>query len=348
LVATNNLLASNDVKQCLTIVTCLPLLLSLSAQEVLAAGECSGKMPWVAVSGRLSPAFAQAVRSDLRAGLAPSHIDVCEEPNDTGAEPLARVSVEPVGAGARYSLEVTDSVTHKRVARDLSLENLPADGRAFALAVAAEELLRATWAELALHGADRPNATAPPEVRAIVEKSEHGSPPPRRPVGLGGRVAFEHFLGGQTHYGVDLFGVMPLGRHAGGFLALGVRRALSEQAPHGAIGASGLSAEFGLSLSFWQRDGLELGAFVSGRVLSLAFEPEAESGATASGERGWAVTSRAGLGFAFGKLGAVRAYSTLGAGLPLKSFSASDAGVTVTGASKLELFATTGLALELR
>ncbi len=34
-------------------------------------------------------------------------------------------------------------------------------------------------------------------------------------------------------------------------------------------------------------------------------------------------------------------------GLPLKSFSAADSGGTVTGASQLELFASTGLALEL-
>lgn len=304
-------------------------------------------MPWVAVSGELPPAFAKAVRSDLRAGLVPSHIDVCDEPNDSGTDPLARVTLEQIGAGARYSLNVTDSVTHKRVARDLSLENLPADGRAFALAVAAEELLRATWAELALRGADNAPTTAPPEVRAIVEKAEPASAAASRPVGLGARLSFEHFLGGQTHYGVDVFGVMPLGEWAGGFLALGGRRALSEAAPHGAIGAGALSAELGLSLSLWRRGGLELGAFVSARVLRLSFEPEPEGSASAKAEQGLVVTSRAGLGFAFGKLGAVRAYSALGAGLPLKSFSAADDGQTITGASKLELFVSTGLALEL-
>jgi hypothetical protein len=335
------------VKQSLTVVICLLFCASLCARQAYAAGECSGEQPWVAVSGQLPEAFAQAVRSDLRAGLAPSHIDVCEEPNSSGTEPVARVALEQLGSGARYSLDVTDSVTHKRVGRDLSLEKLPADGRAFALAVAAEELLRATWAELALRGPDNSQTAAPPEVRAIVDNAEHASAAPRRPFGLGGRLAFEHFLGGQTHYGVDLFGIAPFGRIAGGFLALGARRALSEQAPHGSIGASALSAELGLSLSFWQRGGLDLGAFVSGRLLRLNFEPEAEAGATASAEHGLVVISRAGLGFAFGRLGVVRSYSTLGAGLPLKSFSASDAQVTVTGASKLELFASTGLALEL-
>jgi hypothetical protein len=79
----------------------------------------------------------------------------------------------------------------------------------------------------------------------------------------------------------------------------------------------------------------------------LSFEPEAEAGGTASPAHGLAMTSRAGLGLVFGRLGVLRSYSTLGAGLPLKSFSAADAEVTVSGVSKLELFASAGLALEL-
>jgi len=336
------------VTQCSALVFGLALLSSLGAREAQAESECSGAKPWVAVSGHLPAAFAQAVRSDLRAGLAPSHIEVCAEPPSSGSAPLARVALEQVGpGGARYSLDVVDSVTQKRVGRDLSLDKLPADGRAFALAVAAEELLRATWAELALRGGDHPHRAAPPEVRAIVGQSAQPKAEPRRPLALGARLAFEHFLGGQTHYGADLFGALPFARVAGGFLALGARRALSEPAPHGSIGASALSAELGLSLSFLRRGGLDLGAFVSARLLRLSFEPEGESGAAASAEHGLAMTSRVGLNLAFGKLGVVRSYSALGAGLPLKSFSAADTQTTITGASKLELFASAGLAMEL-
>jgi len=331
-----------------TLVSCLLLWASQGSREAHAEGQCSTGRPWVAVSGHLPADFAEAVRSDLRAGLAPSNIEVCDAAAASGGQPLATVALEPIEpGGARYSLDVTDSVTQKRVGRDLSLEKLPADGRAFALAVAAEELLRATWAEIALRGAGDPQTPAPPEVRAIVEQSGQAPAKRRRPFGLGGRFAFEHFLGGQTHYGVDLFGVVPFGGIAGGLVAVGARRALSAQAPHGSIGANALSAELGLSLSFLQRGGLELSAVVSARLLSVNFEPEAEAGAMASEAHGFAATSRAGLGLAFGKLGVLRSYSALGVGLPLKSFAASDAQATITGVSKLELFASTGLALEL-
>ncbi len=337
------------MKRCPALLTCLPLLLALGARAAhgVPHPECSGERPWVAVVANVSPSFAAAVRSELRAGLSPSNIEVCATPPAATPEPLARVTIAEVDAAkARFSLDVTDSVTQKRVGRDLALDKLPADGRALALAVAAEELLRASWAELALRGVHSPQTAAPPEVRAVVEKSA-APPSARRFMGFGARLAFERFLGGQTHYGADLFGVVPLGRIAGGLLAVGARRALSQRAAHGSVGATALSVEAGVSLVFLQRRGLDLGAFVSGRLLRLSFEPEAAAGATATAQSGLAVTSRVGFALAFGRPGLLRSYSALGAGLPLKSFSASDSGGIVTGASQLELFASTGLALEL-
>jgi hypothetical protein len=336
------------VKRCPALVLCLLLPALSSGARAEAGQDCTGDRPWVVVVSQVRPAFAEAVRSELRAGLAPSSIDVCAEGLQLTTEPLARVSIKQVDeVGARYSLDVTDSVTKKRVGRDLSLQKLPADGRPLALAVAAEELLRASWAELALRGVHSPETAAPPEVRAVVEKSEKPAPAPRRFPALGARLSFEHFLGGQTHYGADLFGVLPAGPVAGVFLAAGVRRGLSARAPHGSIAASGVSAELGLSLTFLREAGLDLGGFVSGRVLRLSFEPEAQAGARASESSGYVVVSRVGLSLAFGSSGLLRSYSALGAGLPLRSFSASDTGGVVTGASELELFASTGLALEL-
>jgi hypothetical protein len=302
------------------------------------------------LDSRTPPELAGAVLSDLRAGLAPSSIEVCAQAGDAAGEPLAHVVVEQVpGQLGRFSLDVTDSVTRKRVGRDLALDKLPADGRPLALAVAAEELLRASWAELALRGVHSPETSAPPEVRAVVDKGESkaSQSPPRFPA-YGARVAFEHFLGGQTHYGGDLFAAVPFGRVAGGFLAVGARRALSVQAPHGSIGGNAFSAELGLSLAFLRHEGLDLSAFVAGRALRLEFEPQGRPGVSEASAHGYAVVSRAGLGLAFGTPGLLRLYSAVGAGLPLRSFEASDSGAVVTGASELELFASTGLAVELR
>jgi hypothetical protein len=312
------------------------------------------------VTGSVSAPLAEAVRSELRAGLLPSNIEVCAPTATAATQPLARVTITDGTAGtastastrqrdggARFSLDVTDSVTQKRVGRDLSLDKLPPDGRALALAVAAEELLRASWAELALRGARSTETAPPPEVRAVVEQARPERPAPRRRSAVGARLAFERFLGGQTHYGADVFALVPFGSRGGVIAAVGARRGLSVQAAHGSIGSRAWSAELGLSWCAIQHEAFELGAALSGRMLWLRFEPEAAGGALSSAESGFSWLSRAGLWLSLGRPSALRSYSSLGVGLPLRSFSASDSGAEVTGASRLELFAATGLALEL-
>jgi hypothetical protein len=324
----------------------LSLLLGYArAAEAQPKRECSAGKPWVAVVRPKPELLAEALLLELRAGLAHGNIEVCDAAASSATEPLAQVAIQVVVA-ARYRLEVTDSVTHKQVSRELDLSQLPEDGRALALAVAAEELLRATWAELALRGPHSAQTAPPPEVQAVVQ----ADPSPRtvqRFKGLGARLAFEHYLGGQTHYGADLFAAVPIGSVAALLLSMGARRALTVQAPHGSIGATGYCGELGVSLTFLDRTRLSLAAFASGRALRLEFQPEGEPGVAARPERGLAFMSRVGLAFVFGRPGVLRSYSALGAGLPLLAFSAADSGRTVSGVSELELFGSTGLALEL-
>ena len=318
------------------------------AEPAAPAGEeCTGTRPWVALAGGVRGTLAEAFRSELRAGLSPSHIDACPAEAGPASEPLARVTLTPVGdSGTRYSVDVIDSVTRKRVGRDLSLDELPADGRALALAVAAEELLRASWAELALRGPHSAQTAPPPEVRAVVEQAPPRPPSPRLSSAFGARVAFEHFLGGQTHYGADVFTALPLGA-VGVTAALGGRRGLSQKAAHGSIDARALAAELGLAVCLACAPAFELSATVSGRALWLTYQPVAVPGAAASSASGLSLVSRAGLAFAFGRPSALRSYSALGAGFSLRSFSAADSGAEVTGVRSLELFASTGLAFEL-
>ena len=106
------------------LVACVWLRFALSAlpahaQTASSLLECTGKRPWVALDGGVRPALAEAVRSELRAGLSLNHIEVCAEAVPGAVEPLARVTLTEVGdGGARYSLDVIDSVTQKRVGRD--------------------------------------------------------------------------------------------------------------------------------------------------------------------------------------------------------------------------------------
>lgn len=94
----------------------------------------------------LDGALMEEVRTDLAAELEQRGMAVCAE--DTARAPAVVVDVHP--ANGALVIELDDRVTAKRVARDLSLSKIPENGRALAVAIAIDELLRASWAELEL------------------------------------------------------------------------------------------------------------------------------------------------------------------------------------------------------
>lgn len=122
------------------------LLAPAAHAQAPAPGDCSSERFIVLTGDGLDPALFNEVRTDLAAELAHRGIDVCapETPRDPAA--IARLSA----TDATVVIELDDRVTHKRVGRDLTLERLPPNGRALAIAIAIDELLRASWAELTL------------------------------------------------------------------------------------------------------------------------------------------------------------------------------------------------------
>jgi hypothetical protein len=97
--------------------------------------------------------------TDVRA-LAPGEAP----PEETGRVALIQLEASPCEEGsAAFVIRIDDLVTAKRVERTVDLTRASAAGRARALALAVAELLRASWAELALASAeDEIVGTAPP------------------------------------------------------------------------------------------------------------------------------------------------------------------------------------------
>ena len=144
--------------------------------------------------------------SDLQHTLAGQGIAVCSGDVHPDGAPLATlaISLQPESK-ATVDIEVRDAVTHKRVTRDVDLTPIPADGHAVAIAIEADELLRASWAEVALDTARARQAQARPQVVGSVDQVLA----PSRMDGagaLGARGAVEHYLGGVTLLGLDAFG----------------------------------------------------------------------------------------------------------------------------------------------
>jgi hypothetical protein len=330
-------------------VVALAVALFLAVLPARAEGESCGKLrPFVELrfEGQpFSPAFVSELLGDLGAGLREQGIDACAAEQGRG-RPVARVTLRSSpGEPLRVGIEVSDAVTDKRLERTVDLKRLPEDGRAFALAVATDELLRASWVELQLARREPPPEAPPPEVRRAAERALPAGPRASKSElderALGIRLATEHFTAGQTHFGVDGVMFLPLDGPFGLEVALGARKALDARAPHGTIAASAIGGSLTGFFTLVEASSLALDLGLGARALRVSFDASAKDGAVADDKARFALTSRAALGLRVG--GTVRASLLAGAGVPLVGVKASEGEREVTGVAGAELFLSTGL-----
>jgi hypothetical protein len=285
---------------------------------------------------------------DLRAGLSATRIDACERAPLERAKPLAIVFIAPAEAQpTTFSVDVTDSVTQKRIGRDLELADVPEDGRAFALAVATEELLRASWAELTVRRSQEPRPQeAPPPAPAEPPPAPGSQAPRDNHHGIGIRFSVEYYTAGHTELGPDVFFGIAAVRWLDVGLALGARRGLLVDAPDGSIAADALSAELFPEMTLVSGPHHQLDALLSVRGARVFFSATPDSGASGNDATGFTLYGRGGLVLSLGAGGFLRSRTRAGLGAPFKSFSASDGERVVTGVAELEVFASTGVAWE--
>lgn len=283
----------------------------------------------------LDAALRTHIVDQLRAALAGRSFDLCEPPNGTGAVAeldMASLADREMPAVA-LTLSVRDEITDKRVSRDIDLLHIPEDGRALVIAQAADELLRASWAELLVADAPTPKHDVPPEVSRAVSPPPSPSPPSVAPlVELGAAVALEHFGSGFTQLGPDVaVGFFPFAR-LGAVVRAGIRSGARADAVSGSVDPSSVVTALAVMGSVLPRTGrLGLDAGTELFVTHVHYAAEASAGAranSASGTavhasavaRGWlllAAPLRASLGFSVGApvhtVRAVAADSTIAA-----------------------------------
>jgi hypothetical protein len=325
-----------------------PLGMATAAAQAEAAPGCGrAGRPWVSVaySGEAwDPKLRASVTADLRAGLDLQGIDACPLGTQGGERPLALIEMRASEDNrVAVSIDVHDAVTEKRVLRDVDLHKVPSDGHGLTLAVAAEELLRASWAELALIDHPAPAREPPPEVRQVVERSLGG----RARFLLGARAAFEQSAQGLSWLGGDaLFAHWPLDR-LGYELALQVRHGLPERSVRGEVESNALGGAAALLFApsgrsratAWQvRLGLS--------ALSVGFDGVADGSAEAVQARGLDLHAQLGVGLRQRLVRGLDLSLDAGVGAPLRSVAALDGDTRVTGTGGVQF--TTSLGVEAR
>jgi len=314
-----------------------------------AAARCPALEPWVRVELRAAAwtgAARDRVLDDLRRTLAGQGIDACATNDETASAPLATLAIDlPSDGPARAEIEVRDAVTQKRVRREVDLAGIPPDGREVAIAIEADELLRASWAEIALDTARARTAQVRPQVAGSV--GQVLAPARVDAAGaLGARAAFEQTFGSA---GVALFGGDALARlRLRGRLMLelagGMRVSPAETAAHGRVRGLQAGGEATLLVRLagtGRGPALEAGLALSASWLRWTGEPLAgDQGSSISGAR---VVARA---RAVGRIPLGRALHLIGAvdlGETLRTVEATDAGQVVAATSGLVLGASLGV-----
>jgi hypothetical protein len=309
----------------------------------------SAERPWLSVEFASQAALAHlegAIVKDLRAGFATRGIDVCAKSDGPTDAPVAIVRVRArVADSLLVNVEVLDTLTQKSVSRDMNLGRVPKDGQAFAIALGTDELVWASWAELAFERAQRRSQSAPPEIeRGVREDLPHPRP---QPVQLLARGAFEWFSGGQAFWGGDAGVLWPVASRLELQLTLGVREGLVVSAPNGEITSSALSGDVAGELLFFRSEGVRSGALLGVRMARVRMQGTPGPRASASVLERAIVVVRTGLGLELRVGGPLWLAGWAGIGLPVRGLAATDSGVVVSGVTGVELSSQLGVGVSL-
>ena len=304
------------------------------ASSSFACGE-SGQ-PWVSVAfseGSWSERLEQDALEDLKAGLATRHIETCAQGQGPERPPVAAIIISSGSSeSVQVTVEIRDAVTEKRVSRDVDLSSMPPDGRALAIAVAADELVWASWAEIGYRGTKR-RTKAPPQVVVAVEQNLQ---PPPTAVRVGAQLAAEHFAAGLTQIGADALCALPLAQRLRLKIAAGARQGLSVHAPDGRVESTATAAALDVGLLLLKSQRTELSWTLGSRFAWIHLQGEGDAGALGNSLNGLTVYARTGLGAALHLGSSMWLEFGAGAGLPLRAIEANDSGRRITGVSGLE------------
>jgi hypothetical protein len=325
-----------------------------------ASAEC-GKdgLGWVRVrfapslGGASDAGFQRAALADLAAGLRARQLDTCTADQGPDETPFATVLFTPTGEH-RIMIQVRLHApkTGSSVEREVDLSSVPADGRAFAMAIAADELIGASLAEFALkpEPTEAPPAPVPSEPRDDIPTSTAPAPAraASRPLGVVLALAsMERFSGGQILLGGDAVFSLPVSDELSGRVGLGLRRGLEQRASSGRIDCRALGLNAGFRQRLLLRDPLSVGFEIDARAAWVTFQGHADAPASDATISGLVMYARTGVDGALRVWGPLLLEAGLGFGIPVRALEATEARKVVIGVSGAELSAALGVGWEL-
>jgi hypothetical protein len=328
----------------------------LSAAPSLAAAQDDpclfSALPWVAVAfsgSSFTQELERAVLLDLRAGLRLKGIEACVI-GRAGKEPPLAVLQLSAASPDRFtvSIEVNDALTEKRVLRDIDMTGVSPDARSLTIAAATDELLRASWVELALADAPEPSREPPAAVTEAVRDTIEPARVGQRDLALGVRFESAYFGAGLGWLGADLLATSWLSDYVGLELAAGARAGLPREGEHGEVKASALLGGLALRVALVERTApLGVDALVGAAVASVRMRGEAREGGRSFTDSAIDVHALFGLLFRASLAPWLDLRLELGTGAPIQGVEATDEGVVAASTHGIQLRAALGAELKL-
>jgi hypothetical protein len=288
----------------------------------------SAGRPRVEIAG--SGADVAALAALLRAQLASQNIDLC--PGDGSAAAIAAVSVTARSDGATIDVDVRDRLTAKRVSRDVDLSSVPPDGRSLTLAVVADELLRASWAELALASAPPPAQSVPPAVKDAIE--EELAPKRGFTTRLEALAELEAWAGSLALYGADLRLAVVTASGLSATVRVGGRGAPSAAGADGKVQTTAILGGLGLTFrAVPARSRLGFDAVARVDVVRIEYAAVANPGATGVALADTTVVVGAGFDSSVAVTSSAQLVAEVLVDAPLRAVAAQDGSRSVVAVS---------------
>ena len=298
---------------------------------------CGKGFAWVLVKTQgLATRFEAAVLTQLRAGLRGERLDACSSGAGSSRASSAVLSLHRDARGL-VTIDVRDA--HHTLRRRIDLLRVPADGRALALAVAADELIRATLAEQpAVSHAPEPEAQKPPRAPEVSRQLR----PRTRHTALAASFASERYVGGQRTLGIDAGVRQALTERWYARFVFGARKLERVRTAHGEITGTMLGGEIGAGFALLRLDPLSVCAELSIWGARAALKGKPVDGAIGSDAAGLFAVARTGMALEVRPAPWLGLELRGGVGAPLRALRIDDSGETKTAISGLEVYGSFG------
>ncbi len=253
-------------------------------------------VPWLRLEAEasLSRSWASSIAAHLGLELGSRGIALCLAPvREDAASPLAVVELRLVEPNL-LEVAIGDLATGRRLTRQVPLDGIPEDARPLAIALAADELLRASWLEASIDKMQASPEPTRPVAPVVVPRAPEGDTARSQSARVWVSVlgAGEYSTGGQTLGGLDAR--VAWGRRLQVAGRVGYRWGAVVSAEHGNIESSALLG--GVSLAYATRPEAAWGGLLFARADLARMAFEGQAAANAAGGTGSALTVLAGGG----------------------------------------------------